>query len=50
MSARNAKGKVFEGRLSPAIVSAICKLVIPIINGVVDRCYHDAIELNLFQI
>lgn len=50
MSAGNAKGKVFGERLSPAIVSATCKLIITIINGVVDRHYHDAIGLNLFQI
>lgn len=49
MSAGNEKGQVFGGHLNRAIVSATCEMVIQIIDGNVDRSFHEEIGLNLFQ-
>lgn len=49
MSARNEKGAVFGGHLNRAVVSAICELVITIINGKVERVYDGETGLNVFE-
>lgn len=47
MSAGNAKGHVFGGHLSEAIVSATCEMVVQVIDGQVDRAYDEDVGLNL---
>lgn len=49
MSVGNEKGAVFGGHLNRAVVSAICELVITIINGKVERVYDEEIGLNVFE-
>ena len=49
MSAGNEKGAVFGGHLNRAVVSAICELVITIINGKVERVYDGETGLNVFE-
>ena len=49
MSAGNDKGEVFGGHLNKAIVSAVCEMVIDVIEGTVDRIYDEEIGLNVFS-
>lgn len=49
MSAGDEKGQVFGGHLNRAVVSAVCEMVITVIDGVVDRRFSEEIELNLFR-
>ena len=49
MSAGNEKGAVFGGHLNRAVVSAICELVITIINGKVESVYDGEPGLNVFE-
>lgn len=49
MSAGDEKGQVFGGHLNRAVVSAVCKMVITVIDGVVDRRFSEEIGLNLFR-
>ena len=48
-TAGNEKGAVFGGHLNRAVVSAICELVITIINGKVERVYDGETGLNVFE-
>ena len=49
MSAGDEKGQVFGGHLNRAVVSAVCEMVITVIDGVVDRRFSQEIGLNLFR-
>ncbi len=49
MSAGDEKGQVFGGPLNRAVVSAVCEMVITVIDGVVDRRFSEEIGLNLFR-
>ena len=49
MSAGDEKGQVFGGHLNRAVISAVCEMVITVIDGVVDRHFSEEIGLNLFR-
>lgn len=49
MSAGDEKGQVFGGHLNRAVVSAVCEMVITVIDGVVYRRFNEEIGLNLFR-
>ena len=49
MSAGDEKEQVFGGHLNRAVVSAVCEMVITVIDGVVDRRFSEEIGLNLFR-
>ena len=49
MSAGNDKGQVFGGHLNRAVVSAVCEMVIRVIDGRVDRYFDEGVGLNLFK-
>lgn len=49
MSAGDEKGQVFGGHLNRAVVSAVCEMVIAVIDGTVDRSFSPEIGLNLFR-
>ena len=49
MSAGDEKGQVFGGHLNRAVVSAVCEMVITVIDGVGDRRFSEEIGLNLFR-
>ena len=49
MSAGDEKGQVFGGHLNRAVVSAVCEMVITVIDGVVDRRFDEGIGLNVFR-
>lgn len=49
MSAGDEKGQVFGGHLNRAVVSAVCEMVITVIDGTVDRSFSPEIGLNLFR-
>lgn len=49
MIAGDEKGQVFGGHLNRAVVSAVCEMVITVIDGVVDRHFSEEIGLNLFR-
>ncbi len=49
MSAGDEKGQVFGGHLNRAVVSAVCEMVIAVIDGTVDRSFSPGIGLNLFR-
>lgn len=49
MSAGDEKGRVFGGHLNRAVVSAVCEMVITVIDGTVDRSFSPEIGLNLFR-
>lgn len=49
MSAGDEKGRVFGGHLNRAVVSAVCEMVITVIDGTVERSFSPEIGLNLFR-
>ena len=49
MSAGNEKGEVFGGHLNRAVVSAVCEMVISVIDGKVDGIYDEGTGLNIFK-
>mgnify|MGYP003289285828 FL=1 len=49
MSAGDEKGQVFGGHLNRAVVSAVCEMVITVIDGTVGRSFSPEIGLNLFR-
>ena len=49
MSAGDEKGQVFGGHLNRAVVSAVCEMVITVIDGTVDRSFSPEVGLNLFR-
>lgn len=49
MSAGDEKGQVFGGHLNRAVVSAVCEMVITVIDGTVDRSFSPEIGLKLFR-
>lgn len=49
MSAGDEKGQVFGGHLNRAVVSAVCEMVITVIDGTVERSFSPEIGLNLFR-
>ena len=49
MSAGNEKREVFGGHLNRAVVSAVCEMVISVIDGKVDRIYDEGTGLNIFK-
>ena len=49
MSAGNEKGEVFGGHLNRAVVSAVCEMIISVIDGKVDRIYDKGTGLNIFK-
>ena len=49
MSAGNEKGEVIGGHLNRAVVSAVCEMVISVIDGKVDRIYDEGTGLNIFK-
>ena len=50
MGAGNVKGEVVGGHLNRAVVSAVCEMVITVIDGTVDRYFDEGIGLNLFEL
>ena len=50
MGAGNAKGEVVGGHLNRAVVSAVCEMVITVIDGTVDRYFDESVGLNLFDL
>ena len=49
MSAGNDQGQVFGGHLNRAVISAVCEMVVTVIDGQIDRKFHPEVGLNLFQ-
>lgn len=47
-AAGDQKGHVVGGHLNRAVVSATAELIVRVIDGVVERAFHDEIGLNLF--
>ena len=49
MSAGNEKGEVFGGHLNRAVVSAICEMIVSLIDGGIDRRFDEEVGLNLWK-